>query len=1092
MKQNQGSAPERAIFALILVCSAQQVFAAELLDIAPSGQLTSWNGADSQRLRSLPAAPTSNVGIEWDEERDVREIHAGLSAKGASVEYWFKNWPYEPPRMPSFEDPMDDPWQGRWVKAAVVENCDSSGCVYRFAPLAASENALAKNLPDVTYRRTLKVRLVYPAGAPQPGFLRVFSGSEEKSLKLRVEMGANDSAADWSGTVSVYNGLLQSRDHWSFRTSGGKAEALALAIVAAKPDMPGSHDATVVTVHALREDASGKTDRSFSFAVDDLRHGPISIPSLFVRVVDPEQPSIAPAPTKLRIRERILREPEQSYERASREIPPLDPWDREWGGRVYLPLAPDSNWQKFAFEYGGNVFVSKTGIKAKGRELKRLQWDGDRIDWKLGTGATPYYREDHKVTVHKLDGYLPVIEQRWESDGLYYSEEAFSTVLRGPLSPQDAARDEETPAILMLRLSARNPSGAPRKAHVWLSVDAAGALTLDGNSVRGGGKLVARVVNAPGAALSIDANRVHITFDVPAGQDAAMSLKLPCVSDLDASDIDSMDRLTYSGERARVVEYWKKIVEPAVRFKVPEPKFNLLAKTVVVQIHISTTKDPKTGMYIVPAASYAYDAFPNESCYQILLLDTLGQFDTATAYLETMLRLQGTKNFPGAHKGPTDAIFHGSKIDDTYDYTASGYGLDHGTILWTLAEHYRYTRDRAWFAHAWPHMKKAIAWVEAQRATTMLTDLHGDKVREYGLLPASQLEDNSDWANWFSVNAYSWAGMSRSAEALEEIGSPEAAGVRKQADEFRADLRNAVLRAVESAPVARMQDGTYEPYVPVLPTRRFRLFGEIRASYYDRYGQSGLRPLMRLGADRDTLCGAVVLLILGVFSANEPIANWILNDWEDNETLSSGMGMNIHGMTDDRYWFSQGGMVFQANLVNPIQVYLKRHEAQAAIRNLYNDFVACLYPEVNMFTEEFHQWRHGSGPFYKISDESRFVNRVRDVLVMEDGDTLWLAPGAPRRWLNQKEGIQVKEVQTYFGPLSYTIHAGANTGTIEATVDLPSRNPAKQAWLVTRVPSGHIRGVTLNGKPWTRIDASREAIELPQQSGRLNLEIHYQ
>ena len=32
-------------------------------------------------------------------------------------------------------------------------------------------------------------------------------------------------------------------------------------------------------------------------------------------------------------------------------------------------------------------------------------------------------------------------------------------------------------------------------------------------------------------------------------------------------------------------------------------------------------------------------------------------------------------------------------------------------------------------------------------------------------------------------------------------------------------------------------------------------------------------------------------------------------------------------------------------------------------------------------------------------DESRFVNRVRDTLVFEDGDTLWLAPGIPRRWL---------------------------------------------------------------------------------------------
>ena len=59
---------------------------------------------------------------------------------------------------------------------------------------------------------------------------------------------------------------------------------------------------------------------------------------------------------------------------------------------------------------------------------------------------------------------------------------------------------------------------------------------------------------------------------------------------------------------------------------------------------------------------------------------------------------------------------------------------------------------------------------------------------------------------------------------------------------------------------------------------------------------------------------------------------------------------------DDQDWFSRGGMVFQANLQNPVLTYLRRHEIPAAIRNLYNDFVSCHYPDVNVFTEEYHQW----------------------------------------------------------------------------------------------------------------------------------------
>jgi hypothetical protein len=224
---------------------------------------------------------------------------------------------------------------------------------------------------------------------------------------------------------------------------------------------------------------------------------------------------------------------------------------------------------------------------------------------------------------------------------------------------------------------------------------------------------------------------------------------------------------------------------------------------------------------------------------------------------------------------------------------------------------------------------------------------------------------------------------------------------------------------------------------------------------------------------------------------HEPIAKWILNDWEDNETLSSGMGMNVHGMTDDRYWFSQGGMVFQANLVNPIPIYLRLHEAPAAIRTLYNDFVACLYPDVNVFTEEYHQWRHASGPFYKTPDEARFVHRLRDVLVLEEGDNLWLASGAPRRWLESKDGIHVEDVETFFGPVSYTLHAGSQAGVIEGEVKLPQRQAPKNVWLVVRTPSGRMGSVTINGKAWDKIDPRLEAVELPATHEALRIQVHY-
>ncbi|HKW96258.1 MAG TPA: hypothetical protein VJN43_00925 [Bryobacteraceae bacterium] len=1082
---------------LTAVCAHGQT--AVYLDLAPFG-----------RTETAAHGASREITIAWDEERDVREINARFAAAApanATVEYWFRNWPYSPPRMPSIEDPVDDPWQGKWVTAQTTQQCHASECSYDFRPLAESENPLAKNLPGVRYRRTLKVRLTYSAGAGTPPALQVFSESKPKPLTVRVELGRGEkSAAEWNGAVEVFNGILRSTKPWGFQAgdafesaakwnlrTSSKPKGLMLELTASDPAPPGSNDVTIVTIKAQAATPQGSSARSFSFSTADLKRGSIAIPAVYAYVDSPAPP----APRKQRIRRMIPQEPEQTYERASHEIPALDPWNRESGGAVYLPLAADSSWQKFAFEYGGNVFISKHGTKAKGRELARLEWEGDRIAWKIGTGETPYYREDHKCSVSVLDGYLPVVTQRWQNEGLEYTEEAFATLLRGPLSPDDTGRDEETPAILMLRLTAENRSATARTAHFSISLDPGEQLAVNGKRVESIGNAAGRYA-APRLRAVLDAEGgesraglARVALNVPVGGSKSLVIKLPFVSDLNAQEAAGLEALDYDSQRSRVVAYWKEIVRPTTRFSVPEPKFNDLARSVIPHIHISTTKDPKSGLYMVPAASYFYDVFENEACFQALLLDTLGAKKTVDAYLEMMLELQGSRNFPGLHTGPIDAIFHGARVNEAYDYTAHHYGLDHPTVLWTLAEHYLYTRDRQWLEHAWPHMEKAADWIIRQRNSTRRTGPGGQRVREYGLLPASQLEDNPDWANWFAINAYAWAALDRTAQALRDAKFQDADRMAREADSYKKDLREAVIRASEASPTARMRDGIYEPYVPVEPFRRLRLFGPLRTAYYTRYNRPDVKPLFRLSADREGLYGPMILLNLGLFGANEGIADWILDDWEDNQTLTSGLGLNVHGLTDEKLWFSQGGMVFQANLQNPIQVYLKRHEIPAAIRAIYNNFVACFYPDVNAFTEEYHQWVYASGPFYKIPDEARFVNRLRDMLVLEDGDSLWLASGTPRRWLESKEGVHVSNVITYFGPVSYDLHAGSQPGVVEASIDLPRRNPARTVWLVARTPGQHIRSVTINGRAWTKIDAAKEAIELPQDQGRLQVQIRY-
>ena len=231
-------------------------------------------------------------GLQWSEERDIKEVRArfreGNNRQLVSIQYWFRNWPYPPPQMPAMEDPVDDPWQGKWLKAATNVNCRGPVCSYTFEPLSEAENPKANNLPGMNYRRTLKLRLVFTAN-PALEKVEVFSGSQEKQVELRLQLGAGETTEHtWDGRLQVYNGRLETvrlwngavedtvgREHFHLITQGA-AKGLLVNLAAAEPALPGSHDVTIVTLDA--------GDRTFSFAIPDLEKGPVYVPDFHVYV----------------------------------------------------------------------------------------------------------------------------------------------------------------------------------------------------------------------------------------------------------------------------------------------------------------------------------------------------------------------------------------------------------------------------------------------------------------------------------------------------------------------------------------------------------------------------------------------------------------------------------------------------------------------------------------------------------------------------------------------------------------------------------------------------------------------------------------
>jgi hypothetical protein len=387
-------------------------------------------------------------------------------------------------------------------------------------------------------------------------------------------------------------------------------------------------------------------------------------------------------------------------------------------------------------------------------------------------------------------------------------------------------------------------------------------------------------------------------------------------------------------------------------------------------------------------------------------------------------------------------------------------------------------------------MIRAANWIIEQRAQTKLLDESGKKVAHYGLLPAGVLEDVHDWQFWYATNAYACMGMESMAKAFEKAGLPEAGFFKLEAEAYHKDIRQSIESAIELCPVVRLRNNTYVPYVPSRPYQRFRYFGPKKAEYYDRYNMR-IYPTLRLSATREVLYGSVVLLKAGLIAADEPMAGWVLDDWEDNITLSSSLNLNVHGRVDDEYWFSRGGMVFQANLQNPVGIYLLRQEIPATIRGLYDNFVSCLYPDINAHTEEYREWGHGSGPFYKCPDEARFISQVCDLLIVEKKDEIWLAAGTPRRWLEAGQNIELNRAWTEYGEVSYSLRPGKLAETIEADIQLPAAACPKILLFVRSPFQKPIRNVTINGQEWKEWDAEKESIVIPQTNKNVKVAVSY-
>lgn len=964
-------------------------------------------------------------GLKWDDPREIHSvtvdfadpIPAGFKFR---VEYWGSHWPQQ--HLPKdrvlgsgFSGWMElgNWYNGGWRVADAAQTISSNSVRFTFRPINAHEYPDLTNYSS-TGRFTLKIRIT--GDEPLPGILRIQALTDSTLENRSVRIVWKYPRAS-RFRAEAFNGQILSTTATDRRTT-------TLLVQTVVNRDPNTFDRTLVTLK--------NGTNWFTFKMDDLKNGALYLPEYGAAILpDNDHRDYSAVARDVQhagqktLYDRIAQMPEQTWTSAWNGMPPKK-------SRIAFVLGNDGGRQKFRLDGNGEISFRWDDEYMKGlpaRDTPRLDLETSPVQVRFGLPDKPAER-------HIEDESIPTCITAWERDGVRIVQTAFATTL-------DGARADAPPpapdacAVAMLRFEFTNTTARPRVADLPITVlsdtndehlrlDRQGFIWND-NELRG--QVIANHLPA------VSTNQLDWNIPLAAHETRSVIVKFPYLPLIEPSEATALAALDFDRERAATGDYWRRVLNQNAQLTTPEPELTDFYRAVAGHLLINCEIEPGSNRRFARVGSFRYGVYPNESCMMVLDLDRRGYHQIAEDCLDTWLRYQGTAGLPGDFDS-TNGVLYGA-----HGYESGGYNQDQGWILWTLAEHYRFTRDAAWLRRAAPGIVAGADWIIRETArTASRSDL------SRGLLPPGDLEDISDWWTWLSTSCYTWRGLDGAAWALEQIQDPNAPRIRAAADAYHKNLVDHFLAASARAPVVRLRDGTAVPQIPSYVQRRGRSFGWIC----------------------ETLEGAMHLIITKAIDPKSVQAQWILKDYEDNLFLSDQYGYQVNDF--DKYWFGRGGMSMQACLLLDPEAYLDRDNVKQALRAMFNAIALNHFPDVHMNAEhalpEMGDWL---GDVYKSSDEANVCGWLRKLFVREDGDALLIGQAVPCNWLKPGQKCGIENTATYFGKTSIIYQGGG--GRITARLQGPTRNPPREIHLRFRTPGEKpLIGVTVNGKVWKKLD----------------------
>ncbi|MCC7261590.1 MAG: hypothetical protein IT369_03615 [Candidatus Latescibacteria bacterium] len=457
-------------------------------------------------------------------------------------------------------------------------------------------------------------------------------------------------------------------------------------------------------------------------------------------------------------------------------------------------------------------------------------------------------------------------------------------------------------------------------------------------------------------------------------------------------------------------------------------------------------------------------------------MDLIGLHAEAAKVYTHFLAAPGAKS-DGDYTDGEGALEWATSMRHDMGYSHDGTHASTGRLLFAMAERYFLTGDSEWFQRHQARLQAAADWIIRQRTRYLEEAPNRGDLFVAGLMPPGMLGDYAlpacDWHWYYVDNALALQGLQRFAEALAVFAPEAGRQYLDEAEAFRRDLCRAVAREAALAPVRPGRDGCYHHFIARMAYAR---------------GLTG----PELGAPQFPDCD----LWVGALPLAEPFAALDAGDFRMMDTLDmmEELGTSASAVqareearkekglpTADAWFWHCYSMLPKAS--HTANIYLLQDNVPNFLRFWMNSYASMVGADGKLW-EHWHLGGYDACGAPDNGTAGWFMENFRNLLVMEEGSSLWLARATPRAWLESGRQLSVRNAPTYFGALAYRLLSEVDQGRITATLEIPTRSPIEKLRLRLRHPrTAPLRAVTVNGHPWHHFDPDQEVITLTGLQG---------